>query len=93
MDISLRAFSKNWRLKNPNKYPSLEDELQVGVNSYYPSCVLIEYLIDTYGLPKFVSAIRNIGKGDNQSKAFQSAMGKDIEEIFAEWHAFLNSSK
>jgi len=92
VDDKLMAFSKNWRIKNPNKIPTLEDELQAGVNSYFTSCVLIEYIIDTYGLPKFVSAIRNIGNGDNQSKAFQSALGKNIEEIFAEWHAFLNNS-
>jgi hypothetical protein len=55
--------------------------------------VLIEYLVDTYGLPKLISAIRNIGKGVPQSKAFQSALGKNIEEIFAEWHVFLNNSK
>jgi len=89
----LVAFSNSWRLKNPNKEPSLDDELNAGVNSYYTSLVLIEYLLDTYGLPKLVSAIRNIGKGDSQSKAFQCALGKNIEEIFAEWHAFLNNSK
>ena len=92
VDDKLMAFSKNWRSKNPNKIPTLEDELKVGVNSYFTSCVLVEYIVDTYGLPKFVSAIRNIGKGENQSKAFQSALGKNIEEIFAEWHAFLNDS-
>ncbi len=91
VDDKLMAFSKNWRHKNPNKSPTLEDELQVGVNSYYTSCVLVEYIIDTYGLPKFVSAIRNIGKGDNQSEAFRNAMGIDIEDIFSKWHAFLNN--
>lgn len=88
----LWAFSKNWRSKNPNKSPTLEDELQVGVNSYFTSCVLVEYIIDTYGVPKFVSAIRNIGKGDTQSKAFQNALGKSIEEIFSDWHAFLENA-
>ena len=88
----LWVFSQNWRKKYPNKYPSLEDELKVGVNSYYTSCVFIEYLIEVYGLPKFVSAIRNIGNGDNQSIAFQKAMGKAIENIFVDWHAFLNQS-
>jgi hypothetical protein len=89
----LVAFSNTWRVKNPNKEPSLEDELKAGVNSYYTSCVLIEYLLDTYGLPKLVGAIRNIGKGVPQSKAFQSALGKNIEEIFTEWHASLYKPK
>jgi hypothetical protein len=92
VDDKLLAFSKKWRSKNPNKIPALEDELKVGVNSYFTSCVLVEYIIDAYGLPKFVSAIRNIGKGESQSEAFQSALGKKIEEIFAEWHNFLDTS-
>lgn len=92
VDDKLMAFSENWRLKHPNKSPTLEDELQVGVNTYFTSCVFVEYIIDTYGLAKFVNAIRNIGNGDTQSKAFQNAFGKNIEAIFADWHAFLNTS-
>jgi tetratricopeptide (TPR) repeat protein len=60
------------------------------VVAYYQSAVTIEYLVQRYGFPKIVEALKLYGKGKETPEVLQTITGKTIAQLDAEFRAFLD---
>ncbi len=59
------------------------------VVAYYQSAVTVEYLIQTYGFPKIVEALKLFGKGKETPEVLKAITGKSIAELDAAFRAYL----
>jgi tetratricopeptide (TPR) repeat protein len=59
------------------------------VVAYYQSAVTIEYLIQTYGFPKIVEALKLYGKGRETPEVLQTITGKPLAQVDAEFRKYL----
>ena len=59
------------------------------VVAYYQSAVTIEYLVQTYGFPKIVEALKLFGKGKESPEVLQLITGKAIAQLDAEFRKYL----
>ncbi len=59
------------------------------VVAYYQSAVTIEYLVQTYGFPKIVDALKRFGKGAETPEVLQAITGKSIAVLDAEFRKYL----
>lgn len=59
------------------------------VVAYYQSAVTIEYLVQAYGFPKIVEALKLYGKGKETPEVLRLITGKTIAQLDAEFRAFL----
>ncbi|HWO22794.1 MAG TPA: tetratricopeptide repeat protein [Kofleriaceae bacterium] len=57
--------------------------------AYYQSAVTIEYLVQTYGFPKIVEALKLFGKGKESPEVLQLITGKPIAVLDAEFRKYL----
>ncbi|MDX2088370.1 MAG: tetratricopeptide repeat protein [Kofleriaceae bacterium] len=60
------------------------------VVAYYQSAVTIEFLVQKYGFPKFVEALKLFGKGKETPEVLQVITGKSIAQLDTEFRAFLD---
>lgn len=60
------------------------------VVAYYQSAVTIEYLVETYGFPKIVEALKLYGKGKETPEVLQTITGKTIAQLDADFRAYLD---
>ena len=61
------------------------------VVAYYQSAVTIEYLVQKYGFPKIVEALKLFGKGKETPEVLQLITGKTIPQLDAEFRTFLDA--
>jgi tetratricopeptide (TPR) repeat protein len=57
--------------------------------AYYQSAVTIEYLVQAYGFPKIVEALKLFGKGKETPEVLQLITGKPIATLDAEFRKYL----
>ena len=60
------------------------------VVAYYQSAVTIEYLIQTYGFPRIVDALKLFGKGKETPEVLQAITGKTIAQLDTDFHKYLD---
>jgi tetratricopeptide (TPR) repeat protein len=60
------------------------------VVAYYQSAVTIEYLVQTYGFPKIVEALKLYGKGKETPEVLVAITGKTIAQLDADFRAYLD---
>jgi predicted Zn-dependent protease len=60
------------------------------VVAYYQSAVTIEYLVQTYGFPKIVEALKLYGKGKESPEVLQLITGKSIAALDADFRKYLD---
>jgi len=59
------------------------------VVAYYQSAVTIEYLVQTYGFPKIVDALKLYGKGKETPEVLRTITGKTIAQLDGEFRKYL----
>ncbi|HET9620558.1 MAG TPA: tetratricopeptide repeat protein [Kofleriaceae bacterium] len=59
------------------------------VVAYYQSAVTIEYLVQTYGFPKIVEALKLFGKGKETAEVLQAITGKSIAQLDGDFRKYL----
>src|SRR6185436_10752629 len=57
--------------------------------AYYQSAVTIEYLVQTYGFPKIVEALKLYGKGKETPDVLKTITGKTIAQLDADFRKYL----
>jgi predicted Zn-dependent protease len=59
------------------------------VVAYYQSAVTIEWLVQAYGFPKIVEALKLYGKGKENAEVLKTITGKTIPQLDAEFRKYL----
>ncbi|MGN6104859.1 MAG: tetratricopeptide repeat protein [Kofleriaceae bacterium] len=59
------------------------------VVAYYQSAVTIEYLVQTYGFPKIVEALKLYGKGKETPEVLRAITGKTIAQLDTDFRKYL----
>ncbi|MEO7735092.1 MAG: tetratricopeptide repeat protein, partial [Kofleriaceae bacterium] len=67
----------------------MQPDVSAVVVAYYQSAVTIEYLIQTYGFPKIVEALKQFGKGAETPDVLQGISGKSMAVLDAEFRKYL----
>ncbi len=67
----------------------MQPDVNAVVVAYYQSAVTIEYLIQTYGFPKIVEALKQFGKGAETPEVLQGITGKSMAVLDAEFRKYL----
>jgi tetratricopeptide (TPR) repeat protein len=68
----------------------LQPDTSAVVVAYYQSAVIIEYLVQTYGFPKIVEALKLFGKGMETNDVLQAITGKSIAQLDADFRKYLD---
>lgn len=68
----------------------MQPDTSAVVVAYYQSAVTIEYLVQTYGFPKIVLALKLFGKGTETAAVLQAITGKTIAELDTELRRYLD---
>jgi tetratricopeptide (TPR) repeat protein len=68
----------------------MQPDTNAVVVAYYQSAVTIEYLVQTYGFPKIVDALKRFGKGQETPDVLQAITGKTIAQLDTELHKYLD---
>jgi cellulose synthase operon protein C len=67
----------------------MQPDASAVVVAYFLSAVTVEYLVQTYGFPKIVEALKLFGKGKESPEVLQQITGKKIPELDAEFRRYL----
>ena len=67
----------------------MQPDPQAVVVAYYQSAVTIEYLINTYGFPKIVDALKLYGKGKETPEVLQAITGRPMQQLDSEFRKYL----
>ena len=68
----------------------MQPDTSAVVVAYYQSAVTIEYLVQTYGFPKIVEALKLFGKGQETGEVLQAITGKTIAQLDADFRKYLD---
>ncbi|HEY0988645.1 MAG TPA: tetratricopeptide repeat protein, partial [Kofleriaceae bacterium] len=68
----------------------LQPDPSAVVVAYYQSAVIIEYLVQTYGFPKIVEALKLFGKGSETADVLLAITGKPIAQLDADFRKYLD---
>ena len=68
----------------------MQPDTNAVIVAYYQSAVTIEYLVQAYGFPKIVEALKLFGKGKETPEVLQLITGKSIAQLDGEFRAFLD---
>src|SRR5262249_20284921 len=68
----------------------LQPDANAVVVAYYQSAVTIEYLVQTYGFPKIVEALKLFGKGSETPDVLQAITGKPIAQLDSDFRKYLD---
>lgn len=71
-------------------YEFMQPDANAVVVAYYQSAVTIEYIVQTYGFPKIVDALKLFGKGKETPEVLQAITGKPIAALDAEFRKYLD---
>jgi tetratricopeptide (TPR) repeat protein len=91
-DADLYGAVANGTLPSIGKLNSefVQPDTNAVVVAYYQSAVTIEYLVETYGFPKIVEALKLYGKGKETPEVLQTITGKTIAQLDADFRAYLD---
>ncbi|MEZ4360941.1 MAG: tetratricopeptide repeat protein [Kofleriaceae bacterium] len=67
----------------------MQPDASAVVVAYFLSAVTIEYLVQTYGFPKIVEALKLFAKGQETPAVLAAMTGKKIAELDAEFRVYL----
>ena len=67
----------------------MQPDTNAVVVAYYQSAVTIEYIVQTYGFPKIVDALKLFGKGKETPEVLKVITGKSIAQLDAEFRKYL----
>ena len=70
-------------------YEFMQPDVNAVVVAYYQSAVTIEYIVQTYGFPKIVAALKMFGKGMETPEVLQAITGKPLATLDAEFRKYL----
>ena len=68
----------------------MQPDTNAVVVAYYQSAVTIEFLVQRYGFPKIVEALKLYGKGKETPEVLQIITGKTIAQLDADFRAYLD---
>lgn len=68
----------------------LQPDTSAVVVAYYQSAVTIEYLVQTYGFPKIVEALKLFGKGMETNDVLQAITARSIAQLDADFRKYLD---
>ncbi|MFN0246768.1 MAG: tetratricopeptide repeat protein [Kofleriaceae bacterium] len=68
----------------------MQPDANAVVVAYYQSAVTIEFLVQRYGFPKIVEALKLFGTGKESPEVLQIITGKTIPQLDTEFRAFLD---
>ncbi|MDB4960591.1 MAG: repeat-containing protein [Myxococcales bacterium] len=68
----------------------MQPDTNAVIVAYYQSAVTIEYLVQAYGFPKIVEALKLFGKGKETPEVLQTITGKSIAQLDGEFRAYLD---
>ena len=68
----------------------MQPDTNAVVVAYYQSAVTIEFLVQYYGLPKIVEALKLYGKGKETPEVLQAITGKTIAQLDTDFRAYLD---
>jgi tetratricopeptide (TPR) repeat protein len=68
----------------------MQPDANAVVVAYYQSAVTIEFLVQKYGFPKIVEALKLFGAGKESPEVLQTITGKSIAQLDTEFRAFLD---
>jgi cellulose synthase operon protein C len=67
----------------------MQPDTSAVVVAYYQSAVTIEYLVQTYGFPKIVDALKLFGQGKESAEVLRTITGKTIAQLDADFRTYL----
>ncbi|MBA3451829.1 MAG: tetratricopeptide repeat protein [Deltaproteobacteria bacterium] len=68
----------------------MQPDTSAVIVAYYQSAVTVEYLVQAYGFPKIVEALKLFGKGKETPEVLQLITGKTIAQLDAEFRSYLD---
>ena len=68
----------------------MQPDTSAVIVAYYQSAVTIEYLVQAYGFPKIVEALKLFGKGKETPEVLQLITGKSIAQLDGEFRTYLD---
>jgi tetratricopeptide (TPR) repeat protein len=68
----------------------MQPDASAVVVAYYQSAVTVEYLVQTYGFPKIVEALKLFGKGSETPAVLKAITGKSVAALDAEFRKYLD---
>jgi Tfp pilus assembly protein PilF len=68
----------------------MQPDTSAVVVAYYQSAVTVEWLIDTYGFPKIVDALKLYGQGKESTEVLKTITGKSIAQLDTEFRKYLD---
>ncbi len=68
----------------------MQPDTSAVVVAYYQSAVTVEYLIQTYGFPKIVEALKLYGKGKETPEVLKMISGKTIAQLDVDFRKYLD---
>jgi tetratricopeptide (TPR) repeat protein len=68
----------------------MQPDTNAVIVAYYQSAVTIEFLVQSYGFPKIVDALKLFGKGKETPEVLQRITGKSIAQLDGEFRAYLD---
>ena len=68
----------------------MQPDTNAVVVAYYQSAVTIEFLVQNYGFPKIVDALKLYGKGKETAEVLQAITGKTIAQLDTDFRAYLD---
>jgi tetratricopeptide (TPR) repeat protein len=68
----------------------MQPDANAVVVAYYQSAVTVEYLVQTYGFPKIVEALKLFGKGSETAEVLKAITGKAVAQLDVELRQYLD---
>ena len=68
----------------------MQPDTNAVVVAYYQSAVTIEFLVQNYGFPKIVDALKLYAKGKESPEVLQAITGKSIAQLDTDFRAYLD---
>jgi Tfp pilus assembly protein PilF len=68
----------------------MQPDTNAVVVAYYQSAVTIEFLVQQYGFPKIVEALKLYGQGKESPEVLRTITGKTIAQLDADFRAYLD---
>jgi hypothetical protein len=78
-----------WKISELSAAFTRPDRPNGVVIAYHQSSLVIHYLVEKYGFPKIVEALKLYGQGKHDDQVLTTITGKSLDQLDAEFRAFL----
>lgn len=78
-----------WKISELSAAFTRPDRPNGVVIAYHQSSLVIHYLVEKYGFPKIVEALKLYGQGKHDDQVLTTITGKSLDELDTEFRAFL----